>query len=457
MDLKKKLTWIGILYFAEGFPFGIAYDVWPVYFRNHGVSLREIGLMALLFLPYTLKPGWAPLVDRLGSRQIWIAGAQFLLGIASLFFLVIDPTNTGWQLWALLLIFTTISATQDISIDAYAVDVSTPKDSGHINGLRVALYRAALLFAGSLLLLLSDVPAVGWRGVWIITSLVCFVLAVLAWRSPRAPRMRAKKDPNDPGLTASGSHRLLQIRLVLTVLACALGYHAWSTGGKRLFVTLAVILAAMALASFLSPELLRWVFRWQMVPVLGVILLYKLGDNMLGRMVKPFWVDQGYENWEIGLVSGGVGMGLTILGALIGGWFVSRWGIFKSLLVMGLAQLVSNFGYVAVATFELPRQSIYAASVVESITQGLGTAAFLSFLMNLCDKEHSATQYALLSAAFSLTRDVLGAFSGIGVEQLGYSNYFLLTSLLALPALLLLPFVRKQIREGDPEVEGAPA
>jgi len=131
-------------------------------------------------------------------------------------------------------------------------------------------------------------------------------------------------------------------------------------------------------------------------------------------MVKPFWVDRGYSLEEIGLISVSLGTVLTIAGALAGGWFTNKKGILNALLWLGLAQLVSNLGYVAVAAFELPRESIYVASVVESFTQGLGTAAFLSFLMNLCDKEHAASQYAILSALFALTRDVVGASPGSG-------------------------------------------
>jgi len=199
---------------------------------------------------------------------------------------------------------------------------------------------------------------------------------------------------------------------------------------------------------------LRWIFRWEMVPVLAFVLLYKVGDSTLGRMVKPFWVDRGYSLTEIGTISVTLGVALTIVGALMGGWFVNRYGIFRSLLWLGLAQLVSNLGYVAVAAIDLPRESIYAASMIESFTQGLGTAAFLSFLMNLCDKEHAATQYAILSAMFALTRDVAGAFSGIGVEALGYAVYFALTTALALPGLALLPAIRPRIREDG---EGSPA
>ncbi len=386
------LFWISVLYFAEGLPFGIAYDVWPVFFRVHGVSLREIGLMSLLSLPWTWKLVWAPLVDRYGSRQHWITACLFVLGATTLAIMPQDASNPSFLMWGLLLLFTTASATQDVAIDAYAVDVSTPKTLGSINGTRVSAARVAMLVGGGGFLVLADYT--GWNMLWVALAVIFFSLALLAWMSPR--------------VQLDSSARRDAIRPVLS-----------------------------------------WIFRWRMVPVLLFVLLFKVGDSTLGRMVKPFWVDRGYSLTEIGAISVTLGVGLTILGALAGGWIVDRIGIFRSLLWLGLAQLVSNLGYVLVAAVDLPRESIYAASMIESFTQGLGTAAFLSFLMNLCDKEHAATQYAILSALFALTRDVAGAFTGIGVESLGYAVFFALTTALALPALALLPLIRPRIREGE--------
>jgi PAT family beta-lactamase induction signal transducer AmpG len=388
---RKVLFWIAVLYFAEGLPFGIAYDVWPVFFRVHGVSLREIGLMSLLSLPWTWKLVWAPLVDRYGNRQHWITACLFVLGATTLAILPQDASHPSFLMWSLLLLFTTASATQDIAIDAYAVDVATPKTIGSINGTRVSAARVALFVGGGGFLILADYT--GWGLLWVALAIVFFALAAIAWLSPRVPI---------------------------------------ETGERR---------------HVLAP-VLRWLLRWEMVPVVLFVLLFKVGDSTLGRMVKPFWVDRGYSLTEIGSISVTLGVVLTIVGALVGGWIVNRIGIFRSLLWLGLAQLVSNLGYVLVAAVDLPRESIYLASMIESFTQGLGTAAFLSFLMNLCDKEHAATQYAILSALFALTRDVAGAFTGIGVESLGYAVFFAITTALAVPALAMLPLIRPRIREG---------
>ncbi len=391
MKLSTKLYWISILYFAEGLPFGVAYDVWPVYFRNHGVSLREIGLMALLSLPWTWKVLWAPLVDRFGTRQTWVTPCLGAMAAISLAMTVLDPSDPTVLMWLVLLAFTTASATQDIAIDAYAVDIAEGRDAGAINGTRVSAARVALFVAGGGSVAASDL--IGWPMVWVVLAVVFAALAGLAWFSPR--------------IALESTDRL----------------------------------------SF--RPMLGWLFRWRMVPVAALVLLYKVGDSTLGRMVKPFWVDRGYSNAEIGLISITLGTWLTVLGALLGGWIVTRIGIIRALLWLGLAQLVSNLGYVAVASLELPRWSIYVASVIESFTQGLGTAAFLSLLMSLCDKEHAATQYALLSALFALTRDVAGAFPGLGVEELGYAVFFAITTALALPGLALIPFARPFVERAE--------
>jgi len=400
VTLRKKLFWISVLYFAEALPFGVAYDVWPVYFRVHGVSLRDIGLMSLLSLPWTWKLLWAPLVDRYGARQHWITACLAVLGATTLAIAPQDASQPSVLLWGLLFLFTTASATQDISIDAYAVDVATPEDVGSINGTRVSAARVGLMVSGGGMIFLAEFTT--WDVIWIALAAMFFVLAIAAWISPRVPLDESARR------------------------------HA------------------------LTP-VIRWLFRWEMVAVVLFVPLYKLGDSTLGRMVKPFWVDRGYSLAEIGTISVTLGVVLTILGALAGGWFVNRFGIFHALLWFGITQLVSNLGYVVVAVLELPRESIYVASMIESFTQGLGTAAFLSFLMNLCDREHAATQYAILTALFAVTRDIGGAFTGIGVEALGYATYFAVTTALALPGLALLPFVRGRIREENAEqnrVEG---
>jgi PAT family beta-lactamase induction signal transducer AmpG len=202
-------------------------------------------------------------------------------------------------------------------------------------------------------------------------------------------------------------------------------------------------------------ELLR---RPAIVPVLLFILIFKLPDAAMGFMVKPFWVDSGFSAAEIGLVSVNIGLALSIAGGVVGGWITDRIGIFRALWILGLAQAASNLGYWLAAGVIPPaapgsvvpfkhQAILYAASATESFTGGLGTAAFLAFLMAIVRKDRAATEYALLTSVFALSRSVAGWVGGLGAQSMGYANWFLLTFFLAFPAYLLLPWVRRMLRD----------
>jgi MFS transporter, PAT family, beta-lactamase induction signal transducer AmpG len=198
-----------------------------------------------------------------------------------------------------------------------------------------------------------------------------------------------------------------------------------------------------------------------MVAILLFILTFKLGDASMGFMVKPFWVDAGFTSQQIGLVSVNIGLALSIAGGLIGGWYVDTRGIFKGLWVLGLWQAVSNLGYAAAATL-LPKVApgtdvawlhqlvVYSASATESLTGGLGTGAFLAFLMAITSREKATTEYAILTSIFAFSRAVAGWAGGIGAQEMGYAAYFFLTFWLSFPAYLLLPQVRRMLDTTEP-------
>lgn len=385
MPLRRKLAWVALLYFAEGFPFGIFADNLPVYFRVHGVSLVELGLMSLLGLPWTLKVLWAPLVDQVGGQRGWIVGALLAMAVTLAAFPGIDPSAPGPWIWSLLFCLTMASATQDIAIDAYTIGLLERGEEGIANGVRVSAYRVALIVGGGGLVALAG--WVGWSAVFLAGAAISIVLASAILRSPAVAAVSERRPP-------------------------------W-------------------LSTFRA-----WISRPGAIFVFVFVLTYKLGDASMGPMVKPFWLDRGLGVEEIALISTTAGVALSVVGALVGGFFTSRYGIFRALWILGLSQAFSNLGYAAVAWLEAGRAGIYAASMFESFTGGLGTAAFLAFLMRACQKEQAATQYALLSALFGLTRTLAGGVSGFGATELGYANYFAVTFLLSFPAYLLLPWVR---------------
>lgn len=408
MDLKPvttrtKLLWVALLYFAEGFPFGLLFDAFPVYFRIHGMSLTEIGLLSVVGLPWTLKFLWAPLVDLLGSRRSWIVTCQGLLALDLGLLLFLDPTAPGSLAWGGLIALALLAATQDIAIDAYTIELLDQEEMGPANGLRVSTYRVALIIAGGVFV--GAAGLVGWQVAFLTAAVL---LAILALISSRLPRI------------AQGPQRVPVTQ-------------SWST----------------ALAhGFLTPLKSFW-RRPGVIAVLLFVLLFKLGDMALGPMVRPFWVDREFTPLQIGIIPGTVGVVSTILGALLGGRLTKQWGLFRALWVLGVAQAGSNLFYAVTAA--LPRSDLlmYGASIVESFCGGLGTAPFLAFLMSICDKRQAATQYALLSALFGLGRSLSGGFSGVLTQSVGYATYFTLTFFLAWPAFVLLPWVRVWIVQAE--------
>jgi len=409
MTTRHKLFWVSVLYFGEGFPYGVIMDTVPVYLRLQGVSLADIGLLGLVGLPWTLKFLWAPAVDLWGRRRTWIWVCQALMSVSLLTLAFMRAQESLWLLWAVLVVLAVLSATQDMAIDAYTIALLEKKEMGVANGLRVTAYRIALIGAGGLLVALSGF--VGWPVVFISAASLMGVLAVV---SLRIPTVHTECAAEYPSRTRSVTEAIRE---------------PW-----RLFLSKP---GFWAVAAF--------------------VLTFKLGDMAIGPMIKPFWVDRQFTPVQIGLVPGTVGVVATIAGALMGGMLTTRWGLFRALWVLGALQAASNLVYAGAAMLPPSGAMMYMASFVESFCGGLGTAPFLAFLMSICDKHHAATQYALLSALFGLTRALASAFSGVATEQFGYTAYFTATFFLAWPAFLLLPWIKAWTddkAEGEREKRG---
>lgn len=380
--LPALLRWVSILYLSSGFPFGLVNYLLPVYMRMGGVGLDAIGKMVSdAGAAWTFKFAWSPLVDRYGTRRAWILPCQIALGVVTAALAVVDPTRAAGYFFALLVLLAVISATQDIAIDAYTIELVGERQLGAANGVRVTAYRVALLATSAVLVAL--VADIGWRTVFIVAGVAMLVLAALTLTIPATPRHDVKREP-----------------------------------------VLAPLKALLA--------------RPHIVATLLFALTFKLGDLAMQPMTGPFAVDRGLGPRELGLL-GALAIGSVIVGALLGGALTTKWGVFRALWILGLVQALSNLGYAAAASSGAPKWMVFGAAMVEQFTGGLGTAAFLAFLMSLCDRRFAATQYAFLSALYGGSRWVAGRYSGAMVESMGYQQFFLLTFLLALPAYLLLP------------------
>lgn len=380
------MTTIVLLYAAEGLPAGIFHDLVAVWLLEaHNISLGSLGLVSLLAMPWTLKALWSPLVDRWSTAARWISGALLAIALVTA---ALPWLPMGMPVWAMLAILTTASATADVAIDGYTATTVPPELHGRVNGWRVAAYRGAMLVAGG-----GAVAAAAWVPWPVLFGVIASVtLGLAVWAS----RLTPLKPP--PQTTT-----------------------AWAS------------------------DLWEWLSQPGAWAVFLFVLLFKMGDAAMAPMVKPFWLQAANLSVaELGFVSITVGAGLTVAGALLGGELATRWGLFRALWVLGALQAVSNLGYMAAAA-NPSRWMVYSASMMESFCSGLGVAAFLAFLMRICDAKQAATRFALLSALSMLTRTVAGAPSGFFVESWGYGAYFGFTFLLALPAFALLPYIRLRL------------
>jgi PAT family beta-lactamase induction signal transducer AmpG len=394
VSLGRKLGVVALVYVIEGFPMGVYADVWPVWFRRHGVSLVEIGWLAGLSAAWSAKVFWSPLVDRVGERRQWIAGCLAVMCGTLLLLSRGGPTELAALLWPTLALFCLASATQDIAIDAYTIALIERGEEGQANAVRVTAYRIGLIAAGGGLLFLPR--WIGWTGTFAVASAACAAMALTLRLAPEAR-------------IASGARR------------------DW--------------IAALR----------RWLGGGGAVGMFAFVMLYRVGDRAMGPMVKPFWVDRGFADEEIATVSTTLGALATIAGAVVGGAFVARRGIARALFALGLLALGSNLGYAAAAAAPgSGRVGVYAASLVESFCGGLATAAFLSYLMRICEREHAAVQYALLTALYALAGSLVALPSGWMAERLGYAGYFALTAGFALPAFALLPRARRWLDRCQP-------
>ena len=388
-----RLGWIGALAFASGFPFGLVNETVPIYLRTIGASLEQVANVTAITLPWSLKFLWAPLVDRVGRRRHWITSCLALLASLTIALATLDPGDIGPGFWVLLLLLVTLSATQDVAIDAYTIESMETRELGVANSVRITSYRVAMFTAGGALIWLA-------------------------------------------------------------------GRTDWSTS----FAAGAATLGALALASLFLPdagradaaatsiwEPLRALFRrpgiWSIVVF---ALLFKLDIAALEPIMRPFWVDRGLSLETIGknLTLGRVLA--TLAGASLGGLFTSRYGIFRALWMLGLVQAFSALGYWWVAATGDSTERIFAAALFESFAAGMGTAAFLAYLMSVCEKRYAATQFALFSALLALTRSLAAKAAGPAAEAMGYAPFFLLTFVLAFPAYALLPRIRRVPPPNEP-------
>lgn len=387
---SPRLFWILLLGFSSGIPLALTGTTLQAWMATEKIDLAVIGIFSLVGLPYTVKVLWAPLMDRfippfLGRRRGWMIVTQFALAIAIAAMAFSDPSGATTLFAVLALLVAFASASQDIVVDAYRTEVLEPLELGPGASVHILGYRIAMLASGALALILAD--RLPWKTVYLLmaASLIVGVVASLLSPEPRLP----ERPP------ASLKEAVVE-----------------------------------PFAEFLS--------RPGALEILLFILLYKLDVVMATALTTPFILEMGFTMTDIGAVTKGFGMAATIVGTLAGGAFVARAGMKTSLWVFGVLQSVSTLSFLALARLGHHYPMMVTAIGLENLCSGMGTAAYAAFLMSLCDKRFTATQYALLTGLMALTRVTVGAPTGYLVKTFGWERYFLISALAAAPGLLLL-------------------
>lgn len=393
-----------VLGFASGLPLALTGGTLQAWATLDGVSLQSIGFLTLIGSAYTLKFLWAPVIDRyafplLGRRRGWILVTQLALAAAIAAMGLYSPGTHLMPLALLAVLVAFLSATQDIAFDAYSTDVLRSDERAAGAAVKVLGYRLAMIVSGGLALVLAD-QWLGWHNTYFLMGgfmALCTLATLLA---------------PEPEIVAAAPRSL----------------------------TIAVV---EPLAEFFR--------RRGAVTILLLIVLYKLGDAFAGALSTTFLLrGAGFTGTEVGAVNKVFGLAATIFGALAGGALMTRMGLYRSLMVFGLLQAVSNFGYWVLAVTPPHLYSMAAIVVLENVCGGLGTAAFVALLMALCKHEFSATQFALLSALSAVGRTYLaGPLTPPLVEWLGWPGFFVITVFIALPGLVMLHLRRHEIRALD--------
>ncbi len=385
--------------FASGMPLYLLLNLLPAWLRSEGVSLKAIGLFALIQFPYTWKFLWAPLLDRyvlpLGRRRGWIVLTQALLLVVIALLGQFSPaTDLGLIVWlAAALAF--LSATADIALDAYRRELLAEHELGLGNSVHVNAYRIAGLVPGSLSLILAD--RLPWDAVFFVTALFMLpgIVMALLVREPAV---------------AGNAPRTLRDAVVEPF---------------REFIGRA------------GPK--------EALLILAFIFFYKLGDSMATALATPFYLDMGYAKSDIGLVAKHAGLWPAVIGGLLGGLWMVSLGINRALWLFGVVQVVSIFGFAWLSSLG-PQAVIDGAALArlavvigfEALGVGLGTAAFVAFIARATHPVYTATQFALFTSLAAVPRTFVNAATGWLVEWMGWMNFFLLCVALALPGMALL-------------------
>lgn len=403
---NRRLITILFLSFSSGLPLALTNSTLQAWFTQAGVNLLAIGALTLVGLPYVWKFLWAPFIDRFvpplfGRRRGWIFLMQLGLCISLFLLANMNPTVSPAAMGLLALFIAFLSASQDIAIDAYRADILLPEERGLGAAYTIFAARIAMLLSGGLALILAD--HIGWRLTYEILAILMALATLATYYGPETPKNI--KPPSN------------------------------------------------LIAAFIEPfkDLLN---REGITLILLFVVFYKIGDALALSLMSNFLLKGlGFSLTQVGLAYKTLGLLATIFGAFVGGFLLTRINLYWALLLFGLAQAFSNLMFMVLAYVGKDYFLMASSIFIESFCSGMSTAALLAFLMSLCHQQYSATQYALLSALFSIGRVILGPLAAVMVIHLGWISFYFWSFILCFPAIILLSLLRKRIQFNAEAVE----
>jgi MFS transporter, PAT family, beta-lactamase induction signal transducer AmpG len=416
----RRVVTILFLGFASGLPIMLVYSTLSAWLHDAGVSKTAIGLFSFASVAYGFKYLWSPLVDRmplpiltraLGQRRSWMIFSQLLVMAAMIGLGSSDPAANLWMtaFWTVALAFA--SATQDIVIDAYRVEILDEDQLGAGAGNIVLGYRIGMVAATGGALIIADFA--GWFMAYAAMAglMAIGIVTVLLNPEPKVVRTEHANDLEQRGVAFVERHAHLPKQMQ--------NLSAW-------------------LYKAVVCPFVEFMTRPNWVMILLFVAFYKYGDALLGVMANPFYLEIGFSKTEIGVISKTFGVIMTIIGGLAGGLMVARWGIMRSLLICGVLQAASNLVFAAQAYVGYSVPMLTLTIGVENISGGMGTAAFVAYLSSLCNLAYTATQYALVSSFMAFARTFFASGGGWLADNVDWVTYFILTTGAAVPGLLLL-------------------
>ena len=386
--------------FSSGLPLLLTITLLQAWMKEEGVDLTVIGIMTLVGLPYTLKFLWAPFLDRftlpfLGRRRGWLIIFQIILALSIAGLGFTDPVNSPWMVGFAAFMVTFFSATQDILVDAYRREDLPDEELGLGSSLYINGYRLGMLLAsGGGLIMADHIP---FSLIYLIMA-ACMLPGILTTLMTPEPGAETKKE------------------IPKTIKEAVLD----------------------PLSDYFNRQNAIW--------ILAFILCYKIGDTMASAMTIPFYLDIGFSKTEIGSVVKLFGFWATIAGSLIGGMIMIRMEIMRSLWLFGFLQAVSTACFAVLARVGHNLFALSGTVAFENMSSGMGTAAYAAFMASITNKKFTATQYALLSSLMGIPRVLASAPTGFMAKNIGWENFFIFCTLVAVPGMLfLLKFKNSEI------------